>query len=130
MDSEENKMNIFERASRRKLRISPTLAVEDLWDFNVNDLNKIYIEIYSEFEEKSNKGLMVKKDDAIEDIRLRLAIIKYIYEAKLKDTAKEIKELEKLEKRKEIEEIISSMNDLDTNNILLSHLINILKDFI
>jgi hypothetical protein len=134
MDSEERKVNIFERASRRNLRIFPAfdkvLNVEDLWNVNIRDLNEIYIKINNELDKKSDKGLLTKKDDEIEDIRLRLAIIKHVYEVKLNENAKEIAELEREEKRKEIEEILSGANKLDTNSMILRNLIGVMKKFI
>ena len=82
--------NIFERASKKRLRF-PTeignLTVEDLWLADLNQLDKLAVALQEELERSTNKSFLEPKRNDV-DLKLRFEIAKSIIESRLADIEK------------------------------------------
>jgi len=105
-------MNIFERASRRKLRfvsVVGDLTTEQLWDLPLTakgerpDLDKLARYVARELKEL-DEGSFVKKEtnEAKIEMELRLEILKHVIEAKLTAEAAREKMAENQERKKRL----------------------------
>jgi hypothetical protein len=123
-----SEINIFERASRRKLLFSSsrgTLTVDQLWDLKLRDTSrsggaggKLDLESVSTLalEEEAKFGASslvpsatsdVKRDDAA----LRVAILKRVIEVKLEEAAKAEKRVENAARRTKILEALEAKDN-------------------
>jgi hypothetical protein len=104
---------MFEKATRMKLRFAykGSLSVEELWDLGANDLNSIYTSINRNLKSIQDEGLMARKDQNIEIMELQLAIVKHIYETKVKEAEELISDKERKEKKRRIDDIIARKQD-------------------
>lgn len=110
-------MNIFQRASKQKLRYQTslgTLSVEDLWDLpltggsiSLDDIAKHYNKLIKESDEES----FVKESKADPSIKLRFDIVIAVIESKISDKEKAEKIALKREKKQKILEIMSRKKD-------------------
>lgn len=110
-------MNIFETATRKKLRFETKrgmASVEDLWDLSLADLDKMAILIHRKLKEETEESFLAqqKKNPKNETLEMKLSILKHIIQVRLdekeakKAKAKEQEEISMLEnlledKRKE-----------------------------
>lgn len=123
-----SEINIFERASRRKLLFTSsrgTLTVDQLWDLKLRDTSrsggaggKLDLEAVSTIalEEQAKFGANslvpsatsdVKRDDA----ELRVAILKRVIEVKLEEAAKAEKRVENASRRAKILEALEAKDN-------------------
>jgi hypothetical protein len=104
---------MFEKASRMKLRFSyrGAISTEDLWDLGETDLNSIYTYINRDLKAVQDEGLMARKGKNVEVMELQLAIVKHVYETKVREAEQKMLEIEKSEKKRRIEEIIAKKQD-------------------
>ena len=83
------KMNIFEQATRMKLRFQTTLgllSVEELWGLELGTLDHLYRELDEEHEKYSRKTLAKDKENSEkEELELKISLIKHIYKVKEED---------------------------------------------
>ncbi len=102
-------MNIFENASRRKLRFAVTkgvVAVEDLWEYNLEDLDIIYKRLNKQIKEAEEESYIVKKSTAGVVLTLQIDIIKHIIDSKMEEVAKRKLAKERSDKRSLLIELI------------------------
>lgn len=87
-------MNIFETASRNKLRFQSTfgsLSVEQLWDLPLtsrgssDDLDSLAKAANRDLKELEEESFVVKSSIAKSELELPLEILKHIISSKLKD---------------------------------------------
>lgn len=83
-------MNIFEQASREKLRFESDkglIATEGLWSFSVEKLNSMAVAVYNELKQYSETSFMRNTTKAAGQAaqELRLEILKHILAAKEKE---------------------------------------------
>lgn len=119
-------MNIFEKASKTKLRFSTSkgqLSVEEMWDLSLTSLDNIHKSISKGLKDDSGEGLFTTQSDSYTEDHLRLDVIKHIFVAKQEAAtlvkAKQEKQthlytLKQLKETKEIEALGSkSLEDID-----------------
>lgn len=80
-------MNIFEQASRNKLRFESEkgmISTEVLWSFPVEKLNAMAVEVYNRLKQYSDTSFMRNTTKAVGQAadELRLEILKHIIAAK------------------------------------------------
>ena len=79
-------MNIFERASRGKLRFQlgkGQASTEDLWDLSLESLDKLAISINKTLKEQSQESFLSnKKNNASDLVQLKLDIVKHVITSK------------------------------------------------
>lgn len=85
-------MDIFERASRAKLRFDSTkgnLSTEDLWGLSLESLNTIAVRTDKALKDEGQTNFIGKQTTTASKNELRLDILKHVIKAKLdaKDAA-------------------------------------------
>lgn len=103
-------MNIFEKASRLKLRFNLSKGVcttEELWDLSLESLDAVAKALYKKIKENEDVSFIKEKTVANTKLDLQFEIVKHIINTKLAE--KEAKKLAtvKAEKAKVLKEIIA-----------------------
>ncbi len=79
--------NIFERATRRKLRFASnrgqSLSVEELWQLSLEDLDKIAVAVNEDLQKETKKSFLPNKNRVETHNALRLEILTYIMSVRL-----------------------------------------------
>lgn len=78
-------MNIFEKATKTKLRFDTTkglLSVEDLWEYNLTSLDTIAKGVNKKLKEESEESFIQKKSKSNVELELKLEILKHIIKSK------------------------------------------------
>ena len=80
-------VNIFERATRRKLRFASnrgqSLSVEELWQLSLEDLDKIAVAVNEDLQKETKKSFLPNKNRVETHNALRLEILTYIMSVRL-----------------------------------------------
>lgn len=114
-------MNIFERASRRKLRFDTTsgfLSTEQLWDLPLTakgerpDLDKVARQISRELREQ-DEGSFVKQEpnETKIELELQLDIVKHVIESKISDQISATKAVETRQRKEKLLSILASKEE-------------------
>jgi hypothetical protein len=106
-------INIFEQATRNRIRFpyKGIASVEDLWDLNVQELDKIFKFLNKSLKTSEGESLLGTKNKADTDLELQIAIVRRIVEVKLAEMAARELEKEKKQKRQKIMEVIVAKQD-------------------
>lgn len=106
--------NLFEKASKMKLRFSTTkgiLSTEDLWDLSLESLDKIAKNLYKQIKESEEISFISEKSSEDTLASIKLEIVKFVITFKM-DEAKEKKlRAEKLALKKRIADEIAKKKD-------------------
>lgn len=106
--------NLFEKASKMKLRFSTTkgiLSTEDLWDLSLESLDKIAKNLYKQIKESEEISFISEKSSEDTLASIKLEIVKFVITFKM-DKAKEKKlRAEKLALKKRIADEIAKKKD-------------------
>lgn len=116
--------NIFEYATRNKVRFpyKGLITVEDLWDLDVNSLDKIFKVLNSQAKQLNEESLLDEPTKEDELINAQIKIIKYIVGVKLAEKeAREIAKIKKEQKQK-IMSIIATKQDEELQNTSIEDL--------
>ena len=121
-------MNIFEQASRNKLRISYKgyLAVEDLWDLELEELDTVYKECKKIVDANSNGLLSINTTD--EAVTLTIDIVKYIFEMKIKERDERKSLADKALLKKKLTEALSEKQNDALKNMTEEELLSQLAE--
>lgn len=106
--------NLFEKASKMKLRFSTTkgvLSTEDLWDLSLESLDRIAKNLYKQIKESEEISFISEKSSEDTLASIKLEIVKFVITYKM-DEAKEKKlRAEKLALKKRIADEIAKKKD-------------------
>ena len=106
--------NLFEKASKMKLRFSTTkgvLSTEDLWDLSLESFDKIAKNLYKQIKESEEISFISEKSSEDTLASIKLEIVKFVITFKM-DEAKEKKlRAEKLALKKRIADEIAKKKD-------------------
>lgn len=117
-------MNIFERATRTKIRFPSSkgdLSIEQLWDmplqsrtgFDLDSLAKATAKALREQEDDS----FVKPKATNPDLTLRMELVKHIIEVKLAEEAARAERAEKQAKRQKLLEALNAKENEAINSL-------------
>ena len=122
--------NIFEAASRLKFRFPYTgqVAVEDLWDLKVEELDKIFKTLNSEKKHSEEESLLSEKSDETVILDTKIEIIKYIVNEKQKQKETALKAKEDRDKKQKIMAIIEKKRDEKLENTSIEELEKMLAE--
>jgi hypothetical protein len=104
-------MNIFEKASRDKLRFAThrgSVSVEDLWDLPLSsmtgkvNLDEIAISLHKQLRSTDVMSFVDDKATADPTIQLRFDIVKHVIETRKAENAKVLSDRAKAEKKQVI----------------------------
>jgi frataxin-like iron-binding protein CyaY len=123
-------MNIYEKAIREKLRFDykGLLTVEDLWDLDVKELDKLFKVLNSQKKEISEESLLDTKTNEDNILDTKIEIIKHIVFNKQEE--KKILKLraENKEKKERLKEILAKKQDSELENLSAEELQEMLKE--
>ena len=122
--------NMFEVATRTKMRFpfKGLISVEDLWDLNVQNLDKIFKTLNSQHKEAQEESLLNAKSSEDEVLDTQIAIVKYIVGIKLEEKAAREKALENKEKRQKIMALMAKKDDEAMENMSKEELQKLLDE--
>jgi hypothetical protein len=101
--------NIFEQATKQGLYFKATkgnLSVYDLWKLPEGVLQEIYNELLEQAEKQGRKRLFGKQSSIAKDLKLKIAIVEHIADARLADAEKRELAAENRAEQQEILEVI------------------------
>lgn len=110
---------MYKEAVQLKVRFSykGQISLEDLWDLSLAALDKIYSELSSEYRNLQQDGLLAKPTRESELLKLKLALVKDVFETK-QNAAEEAKQAaEKSARKQKILEILSDKEDEGLKNL-------------
>lgn len=110
--------NIYKYAAKNKLRFpfKGNISVEDLFSLGLTDLDTIYKTLSKQVKADSEESLLATKTKEDEDIKVKMQIVKEIFEEKQAAIEAGKKAAETRAKNQKIMEIISRKEDEDLNN--------------
>jgi hypothetical protein len=102
-------MNIFEQASRKKLSFkmaNGVIKTDDLWDLNLESLDKIAIALNKEIKNSDEGSFLAKKTTANTTLNLQFEIVIHIITVKQEEQERKKLTKERAEKRAQLKELI------------------------
>lgn len=104
-------MEIFERASRKKLRFSTNkglITAEDLWDLSLTSLDTIAKAVNKQLREESEESFITPSSSATKtDLTLRLDILKHVIGVKMTQAEARKKATERTEELKTLQSLLA-----------------------
>ena len=115
---------LFITATRKKYRFpfNGMISVEDLWDLNPAQLDKVYMDLKKEQKSDSGESLMTERTDADSIVDTKLELVKYIFDVKQAEKQAAIDKAEKDAKKKRIREIIASKKEAELEGMSIEEL--------
>lgn len=115
---------LFELATRERFRYpyKGSINTEDLWDLDVEDLDKIFKALNSQLKAEQDESLLatVSTNDAV--LNAKINIIKHIVSVKLAEAEARKKETENALKKQRILELIKEKQDDSLKNMSIEEL--------
>lgn len=104
-------MNIFEQASRKKLRFTGlgangVLATEDLWALKLEDLDSLAKGYNKSIKDLDEESFITKRTTANTELTLKFEIVKHVINVRLEEAEKKKLAKERAEKRTQLMELI------------------------
>ena len=119
-------MNLFERATRAKLRFGTNIGLitsEDLFDLSLQQLDKLAQELHVKVKDEGVSFIDApNKSQAVIDDNLRFDIVKHVIESKLGDVKRFEKAAAQRAKRQRILELMEQKQDQDLEGKSLEEL--------
>lgn len=111
-------MNIFEFATRRKLRFvfNGNLTVEDLWDLNEEKLDAIYRDLTKQKKQTDEESLLSAKTSEDQTLETAIAIVKHIFNVKKEEKQERANAKARREEKAKLMEILASKQDEELRN--------------
>ena len=109
-------VNIFEQATRKKLRFSTRkgeASVEDLWDLSLTALNEVAKGVNRTLKAQEEEDFITTPSTAATTDQLKLDILKSVIKHKLEVKDATAKRQETLQKKAQLEQIIMRKKDAE-----------------
>lgn len=103
-------MNIYAKALKQKIRFQykGLLSIEDLFDLTFEELDTLYKQLGEKLKTLAGDSLLAEENPEIKELKLKLALVKDVFE--IKDTDRKILE-DKLAQSEKKQQILSVIND-------------------
>ena len=113
------KENIFEIASRRKIRFDykGQLSVSDLWDLDVQELDIIFKILSVNKRQVSEESLLQTTSTENTLLNMKIDIIKHIVDYKLKLEQANVDRKAKADKKEKVLKALENLEDNSLNNM-------------
>lgn len=99
--------NTFIKATKRKVRFQTakgSLSTEDLWDLNLESLDKIAVAVDEEIQKEGRKSFIATRTSTLNN--LKLEVLKYIIQAKQEEDQAKKARSEKLARKNFLESLL------------------------
>lgn len=112
-------MDKFEIAVRNKYRFpfKGVISVEDLWDLNMSDLDKVYKSLNAQKKQSEEDSLMSTRNAESDELQTKIDIVKHVYTSKVIEKENREKAAENYAKRQRIMQIIANKQDAALENM-------------
>lgn len=129
-------MNVFEKASKQKLRFESNrgmLTVEDLWDLPLKhrsglDLDTLAKGLNRQIKEQEEESFVVKASSTSTTLKTKFDIVKHIIDVRLAEKEKAEEAAAKKAKKDKIMEVIARKEDQSLENLSVEELKSMLDD--
>lgn len=118
-------MNIWLEAIKRKVRFEHKgiISVEDLFDLELTDLDKLYQEFSKTLKDISSDSLLDdENNELINDLQLRLDIVKGVFDIKQAEAKALQEKIANLEEKQKIMRIINQKEDAELADLSIEEL--------
>lgn len=118
-------MNIWLEAIKRKVRFEykGIISVEDLFDLELTDLDKLYQEFSKTLKDISSDSLLDdENNELINDLQLRLDIVKGVFDIKQAEAKALQEKIANLEEKQKIMRIINQKEDAELADLSIEEL--------
>lgn len=124
-------MNIFEQASKQRIRFHTprgVLTVEDMWTADLEMVDMIAVSFQEDLERTTTKSFLKDVNEENKHMRLKLDILKHIIEARVAEI-EEAKQAARRKKRNElIMRIIESKQNEELENKSIEELTELMEE--
>lgn len=123
-------MNIFEKASKIKLRVSSSkgvLSVEDLWDLPLEKLNELAKSVNRKIREQGEEDFLGNTPSCDARLTLTLDIIKEVIRVKLEEKELSKVAAENKARKEQLLAILAKKEESDLESKSIEELKNIIK---
>ena len=123
--------NLFILALKHHYRFNyrGLITLEDLWDLRYNDLDIIYKDLMNKKKELDVDSLLeTKKDNQLELINNQIAIVKYIFEEKVREENERKEVIKEKERKQRIMELITKKKEAALDNLSIEELEKLLVE--
>ena len=106
-------MSIFEQASRTKFRFKTdrgVLAIEDLWDLPLGDLDDMAVSLHKHVTDNQTRSFIKEKKED-KTLKMRFDIVKHILDVKLEEKENKTKAAVTKLQRKKLMQAIAAQED-------------------
>lgn len=125
-----SEVNIFEKASRNKLRFQykGSITTEDLWTLPLEELDKIYANL-SDRQEKNNKRSFLRTRNTVDKLdELKLEILEYVMTTLLAEENNRKTAAEKRIKKQQLLAIIDQKKNEQLSGMSIAELTAMVED--
>ena len=122
--------NLFEIAVRNKFRFAfrGMISVEDLWDLKLEQLDEVYKNLMTEMKKANEESLLKSKTKDQTVLEMKVDIVKYIVNYKLKETETKEQEIKRKAQKQKILEILNEKEDQNLKNMSVEELKEMLNN--
>lgn len=117
-------MNIFEKASREKVRyhFHGVPSAEDLWDMSLQNLDAIYRNLTAEVKHKEADSLLATKTKEDDLLDLKIELVKHVFAVKSEEKEARANAAANAAYQKKIVGIIAEKQDEDLRKLPIAEL--------
>ena len=111
--------NILEKATRKQIRFahSGSKSVEDLWQLDLEDLDAIYGKLSDQIDKTSSQSLLTTRSKENTLLNLKIEIVKYIFETKVKEAEEKETKMIKKEKKQNLMKLLEEKENEEFKNM-------------
>lgn len=104
---------IFKNASRKKYRFPyhGSLTVEDLWDLNESDLDKIFKSLNTQVKKENEESLFESQTSKDTELEEKIAIVRYIFFTKREEKTAHLANQKKKQEKEKILAILAKKKE-------------------
>lgn len=120
-----SEINMFEEASRQKLRFQTTaglISTEDLWDLTLKKLDDIAVAINEKISATAKSSFLTPKSSPNETMSLALSILIHIITVKQEDAKKSKDAAERRAQRAKLLEMVEKKKDSELEGLSVEDL--------
>lgn len=123
-------VNLFEQASRRKLRFQTAVGIlttEDLWDLPLSAKNKVDLDgvaraLHNRLKEHEDVSFVKSSTKPDGDLQLAFEVVKHVIDVRVTERDAAVQAAEKAAKKSKLLEVIARKQDMELENASVEEL--------